>query len=221
MTRPVLRTALIEADTPRAHEVMGHFSLAEDQQDASKPEGILARALLRKMLSEETATAPAPWTFRRGQNGKPEALFNGAPSPFAISLSHSGPYIACAIAKADALGIDIEVHKDWRDLKNIAELAFGPEEQRMVAREGADAFYRIWTLREALAKATGQGLELAADGVDQFAMTVSADGGLAKLSSERTAEWQMGYRQPIAGLSAAIAIRSKAFPTWTWEVIIK
>ena len=34
-------------------------------------------------------------------------------------------------------------------------------------KEGITEFYRIWTLREAIAKATGEGLVMAMDGVDR------------------------------------------------------
>ncbi len=64
-----------------------------------------------------------------------------------------------------ALGVDIEPHK-LRNVQAIAARAFGPEEQRLVDAGGAAAFYRLWTLREAMGKATGEGLSLAADGQD-------------------------------------------------------
>jgi 4'-phosphopantetheinyl transferase len=73
--------------------------------------------------------------------------------------------VAVAIAPAGALGIDIERHRT-RDFAALAARAFGPAERAEVAASGADAFYRIWTLREAVAKATGEGLALAANGRD-------------------------------------------------------
>jgi phosphopantetheinyl transferase len=44
--------------------------------------------------------------------------------------------------------------------------AITPEAAR-TSNAGIGAFYRIWTLREAIAKARGQGLALAADGLDR------------------------------------------------------
>jgi hypothetical protein len=55
-----------------------------------------------------------------------------------------------------------------RSLGEIAAYAFGPQEQQ-AARSGEVAdFYRIWTLREASAKACGVGLPMLADGRDYF-----------------------------------------------------
>jgi phosphopantetheinyl transferase len=73
--------------------------------------------------------------------------------------------VAVAMARAGALGVDIERHRA-RDFAALAAQAFGPAERAEVGIHGADAFYRIWTLREAMAKATGEGLALAANGRD-------------------------------------------------------
>ena len=53
-------------------------------------------------------------------------------------------------------------------MSEIASYAFGPQEQRVVKSDGPRAFYRIWTLREAFAKARGLGFSILADGRDYF-----------------------------------------------------
>ena len=49
----------------------------------------------------------------------------------------------------------------------MAEATFGPLETQRVGRTGERGFYRIWTVREAMGKATGEGLRLVADRLDR------------------------------------------------------
>jgi hypothetical protein len=47
-----------------------------------------------------------------------------------------------------------------------------------VASHGLSAFYRIWTVREAIGKATGEGMALVTDGTDRVPVAM-ADGAFA------------------------------------------
>jgi len=66
------------------------------------------------------------------------------------------------------IGIDVERLATKRSISEISAYAFGPREQCAVKTGGSLAFYRIWTLREALAKAKGVGFELITNGRDYF-----------------------------------------------------
>ena len=136
---------------------------AEIRPGRNAAPSLLARAALRALLARHTGRSD--WQIVRNALGKPFAIApTGAPGP-AISLSHTAAMAAVALADIGALGIDIERHRP-RDFAALAAQAFGPAEQAAVAASGAEAFYRIWTLREAVAKATGEGLALAANGRD-------------------------------------------------------
>lgn len=118
------------------------------------------RAALRALLAR--VTGRNDWQIRLTAVGRPCVQANG-PS---VSISHAGDMIAVAVAGAEtALGIDIEPHR-VRNFSAIARLYFGPAETEAVAGAGCPAFYRIWTAREALAKARGVGLEGALGGGD-------------------------------------------------------
>jgi phosphopantetheinyl transferase len=73
------------------------------------------------------------------------------------------------------VGIDIERRNPARDIKGLAQAAFGPTEAAFVGIEGHSAFYRIWTIREAISKATGDGMALVMDRVDRVPLA-AADG---------------------------------------------
>jgi phosphopantetheinyl transferase len=156
---------------------------------------------LRLLLAESTG-ATFGWTFDVEISGRPIACRKSSGCVPAIAISHSGGWVACAVASRGQVGIDIEVHRPGRDIMGIAGLAFGDGERRDVEREGVAAFYRIWTSREALAKARGRGLVEAADGIDRVAGAVRNGVRLRRIGSE---EWWLIQAMPAQGLALALA----------------
>ena len=73
-----------------------------------------------------------------------------------ISISHSGSWIACATS-ASPVGLDIECTNKARDLTSMSEWFFTPEEHAWLvgqhASHATEAFYRLWTGKEAVFKA--------------------------------------------------------------------
>lgn len=145
-------TATWALPTDRAH--------AERHRQAQAARNSLAaRAGLRALLNH--VAAATTWRLEADARGKPHALASDGRTR-AISLSHSGEWVACAVGTAPAIGIDIERIRP-RDFATLAARSFGADE---AAWTGNDAyrFYKLWTLREAMAKATGEGLRQAAGG---------------------------------------------------------
>ena len=124
---------------------------------------LLALSALRALLFR--ATRQTGWIVVRSPNGKPSVMTESGENGPSVSLSHTAGLIAVAVASHGPIGIDVERHRD-RDFTALAEQAFGPLEQQAVASGGRDTFYRIWTLREAVAKATGEGLALVLNRID-------------------------------------------------------
>lgn len=93
----------------------------------------------------------------------------------------------------------------------LAAKAFGPVERQLVAEGGAAAFYKLWTLREAMGKATGQGLALAADGADHVGN--GPDEGVWQVPG-----WDLGY-WPGPGYSLAAAVESHGEAAVHMEVL--
>ncbi|WP_218574637.1 4'-phosphopantetheinyl transferase superfamily protein [Reyranella sp. CPCC 100927] len=100
--------------------------------------------------------------------GKPSIQPSDGTRPPAVSITHTIDMVSAAACDWGPVGIDLEMHDRRRDIARLAAFAFGPSEQAMVRTGGAAAFYRIWTLREAMGKATGDGLSLATDGMDRI-----------------------------------------------------
>ncbi|WKE64004.1 hypothetical protein PVT67_09860 [Gallaecimonas kandeliae] len=114
-------------------------------------EGLLDPGLSLRQQQRQGARLLAAWLMGRllGRKVSPQdivRLDDGAPShPEAfVSLSHSGPWLAAAVALAP-VGIDIEQPKAKRPLGEMAALLGWPEE----------GFYGNWCAYEAAVKAWG------------------------------------------------------------------
>jgi 4'-phosphopantetheinyl transferase len=116
-----------------------------------------SRGQLREILGAVLGVAPVDVAFTYGAHGKP-AL---AGSALRFNLSHSGPLAMVAIAHVE-VGADVELPRRRRS-DDIARRFFtAGENERLFAIPDAaareDAFFRLWTCKEAFLKCTGEGL---------------------------------------------------------------
>ena len=113
----------------------------------------LGHALLQFALARELGCDPGEISVGARTAGRPWINApRGSRPPF--SLSHSGPWIACAVHATVEIGLDVEIVDSTRDFGAISEWVFGAEEHDWVLRQPdrAAAFYRLWTGKEALVK---------------------------------------------------------------------
>jgi 4'-phosphopantetheinyl transferase len=179
------------------------WSLPSDSFSGARRRSLLARALLRRLLVNATGIPPMGWTFGAEPSGRPIAYSSSCGRSLSVSLSHSGGWVACAASDAGPIGIDIEIHRLSRDFTGIAAAAFGPDEQLQVASDGAPGFYRVWTLKEAMAKASGVGIAHVADGTDRAAKGPKEGIWRAEVGAT---SWWLAHATPVPGLSFAVAI---------------
>lgn len=120
-------------------------------------EFVCGRYLLRKVFSD------------RFQVNLPEQLLLTNSKPQAESfppfnLSHSQKTVSFAISDRDDIGLDIETEDEKRDVLKIAETYGNVSEvallKNLQASEQTTAFYKLWSLKESFAKATGTGLDM-------------------------------------------------------------
>ena len=138
-------------------------------------------------------------TLDTDARGKP--IVRGAPMMH-ISIAHTRNVVAAAASAIGPVGIDIEYRNPDRDLGRLALAAFGPAECQAVAVHGVSAFYRIWTLREAISKATGDGMALVADRIDHVPI-VMGDGTLVAAGDE----WLVAHDVVAQDFSLALVVR--------------
>lgn len=159
-----LQVAVVDLDVSpeRLAELRAAFSPREQHRydsfafDHLRRRWGAARGSLRVALSRALGCAPAEVAFEYGAHGKPRV----AGSPLRFNISHSGGRALIAMARFE-VGADIELPRPRRT-DDIARRFFAPgENARLFALEGpvrADAFFRLWTCKEAFLKVTGEGL---------------------------------------------------------------
>jgi 4'-phosphopantetheinyl transferase len=197
-------TALMSECGTTADDALLRWSLPADNFPCARRRSLLARALLRRMFVQTTGIPPGGWVFDVEPSGRPILRNAGCDRVPSISLAHSGGWVAVAASDAGAIGIDIEIHRPHRNFSGIAAAAFGPDEQRMVATGGAATFYRIWTLREAMAKASGEGIAEVVDRIDRVASGPKEGVWWASIGAT---PWLLAHTTPVSGLSLAVAIQ--------------
>ncbi|MFT4620522.1 MAG: 4'-phosphopantetheinyl transferase [Sulfitobacter sp.] len=119
---------------------------------------VIGRGHLREILGGYVGCAPGALNFQTVAQKKP-ALADGP----AFNLSHSGGWVALAVTP-DApqlhLGIDIEAHRPIEH--NLARRFFSAAEQTAIETLPPEdwqlGFFQTWTRKEAVIKATGDGL---------------------------------------------------------------
>lgn len=153
----------------------------------------LTRLVLGRTVARPARELAIDRTCRCGQqHGKP--VLPGGPE---FSLTHAGDLVGVAVSALGPVGLDVEQVRAMADLPSMAEHVGAPAEP--------DGFFRSWTRKEALLKATGDGLAS-----PMAAITLDAVGVVAwtGTGAPREPVWLRdlhpahGYRAAVAGLGA-------------------
>ena len=144
-------TKLMQMISSEKRERINQFHCIEDAERS-----LLGDVLVRKLIKDKLGVANHLIKFSANEYGKP--FLENAPH-FHYNLSHSGKYIACAISDVP-VGIDVEELKPIN--MRIAERFFSSGEVEYIlskpGKEQKEAFYSIWTMKEAYIKYKGKGL---------------------------------------------------------------
>ncbi len=124
---------------------------------------IAAHALLRRALSERLPeVAPSAWRFESDPGGRPELAAPFKATGLRFSLAHAPGAVACVVTQEVACGIDVERLAREVDVEALGRRTASAAEraglQALLAADRGARFMRLWTLKEAYAKATGSGL---------------------------------------------------------------
>ncbi|MBE6793341.1 MAG: 4'-phosphopantetheinyl transferase superfamily protein [Ruminococcaceae bacterium] len=121
-----------------------------------------AESRLKKLIAELSGEKTENVKVDNLPSGKPLALVNG--KKFSVSISHSGNFVAVAVADSD-IGIDIETRESIS--KALIDRALCDDEKAYVGefshkrgKEQRTKFLRVWTAKEAYLKLTGEGLSM-------------------------------------------------------------
>ena len=98
--------------------------------------------------------APCDWCFQNGPHGKPAVA--GMECPPHFNISHTRNVAVCAVTTAGPVGIDAEPLSRGADVLRVLD-CFTTLEERASITQPEDAVW-LWTAKEALVKASGEGL---------------------------------------------------------------
>jgi 4'-phosphopantetheinyl transferase len=133
----------------------------DDLRPHLRGEALLARVLVRTVLSAYAGIEPEAWNFETSLNGKPHIAQPQA-CGLEFNVSHSHGWLVCAVSRDAAVGVDVERCDAQRDFMRLARRYFRPEELlALEARQGESQralFYELWTLKEAWSKARGHNI---------------------------------------------------------------
>lgn len=151
-------TALLAAGADLAGLSEDERSRALSYRNApDRDRSIAAHWLKRRVLAEAAGAPPQSLRFLRSAQGKP--LLQGGAVQF--NLSHSGDWVAMALHPRHAVGIDVE--RDRTDWSEILPLVRAPQDR-------VPSPLHLWTAKEAVLKALGQGFL-----ADPREVTITAD----------------------------------------------
>lgn len=176
------------------------------KSEKSRKRFLLGRLKLRRILSLYTGSAPGDLHFSRGSHGKSE-LANYPAIKF--NQACSVDLLVVAVSYDREVGVDVEkVRSD--DFDGVARRVFSGRENSALAqldgREKTDAFFRIWTRKEAYVKALGAGLSYTMQAFSVLGFAGETDALLCDdVSVEATSFWRVTGVYAPAGYCAALA----------------
>jgi 4'-phosphopantetheinyl transferase len=185
--------------------------------ERSRHQFLVARALVRSVLSKYAAVVPGHWRFVSNQYGRPEIAEPAGVGPLRFNLSHTHGLIACAVTWDRDVGIDVEDTQRRSGGVHLAERYFSASEvadlHAVSTERQRSAFFDYWTLKEAYIKARGMGLAIPLGHfsfqfrheLDYCQRTISI--AFAPALADNPQNWQFGQTSPTARHRLAWAVR--------------
>lgn len=169
---------------------------------------LAARAGLRFLLGRYLDENVRALIIKTGPNGKP---FVENHFQLCFNISHSGSIAVIAITDRD-VGIDVEHLERQVDTAAVLRRFFSPAEQASYAQyqqtDPRCTFFRGWTRKEAVLKATGEGIAGLAHNEISFAPALPHAMQTYRNSAETAHTWFFHEFEPAPGYIAALACQS-------------
>jgi len=150
---------LLEGLSAAEHERAARFGT-----DALRRRWMIGRGTLRQLLGRTLGVAPDTVVLRRGTHGRPQLADASLRLDFNVSHTCGVALIAIArgLAPTTRIGIDIEHADRGAGADRLAAKFLTSRERATIEPLDADArrqrFLQYWTCKEAMSKATGDGL---------------------------------------------------------------
>lgn len=118
---------------------------------------VVSRVYLRYLLNKYIGIDAGAIEFAAGQNNKPFVKNTGV--NIAFNVSHSGGIVLLAFSHEE-VGVDVEQINTAMKYTDVMDLSYSGKEVAFVeaSKNPTESFYKFWTRKEALLKATAKGI---------------------------------------------------------------
>lgn len=186
---------------------------------------IAGRGLLRAVLGKCLGAEPGTLEFQYGKHGKPELTGQFAATGLQFNLAHCENLALIAVARNARIGIDVERVRVLTDAGELVTRFFSPRESAafhaLSTAQQPEAFFHLWTRKEAWLKATGLGIS---QYLAQLEVTFLPGAGarLVTLPESMGADepWSLRELRPAKGFAAALCVQADIGEVncWRWEL---
>jgi 4'-phosphopantetheinyl transferase len=189
--------------SPSEQERSAKFHFERDRRSFVVRRSLL-RAILGVYLKIEAVQVPLVYE----QWGKPKLAAREGTPPLHFNFSHSRGLAVCAVSGFGVVGVDVEKLRPMPEMAEISATFCSPPENAQIkaapAEMQVEAFFGVWTRKEAFLKANGQGLV----------------GSLASVDcSAAPPDWTLQTFSPAPGFVGSLAFPGRAgkVQCWRWE----
>ncbi len=180
------------------------------------------RGALRQIFAPYLRANPVDLRFDYSTNGKPVLTGDLASTGLHFNLAHSEDVALVAVTHIGNVGVDVERVRPVDNVDHLVARFFSAREnevfQKVPDAEKPAAFFNLWTRKEALLKATGEGITRALSLVEvsflpgESARLLAIAGDTAK-----AAEWSLRDFSPAKGFAGAVAIQAQNIQVQCWK----
>jgi 4'-phosphopantetheinyl transferase len=169
------------------------------------------RGALRAMLAQYFGTNAAGLRFNYLENGKPALTEEFAGTGIHFNLAHTGELALVAVTRIGPVGVDVESVRPIKDVDELVARFFSPRESESFQKVSADqkpaAFFNLWTRKEAMLKATGEGITRSLSLVEVSFLPGEAARVVAIFGDVKAGErWCLREVWPAKGFTGAVAV---------------
>lgn len=170
---------------------------------------IMSHGILRYILSCYLKQYPNKVEFIYNEYGKP-FLKN---SNIQFNMSHSHNMVSYIVALNCKVGIDIELHENNLNVQALANLVLTSDESKCLystkSQDKLRLFYTLWTKKEALVKAIGQGLSYPINTIKVMESLIDKHILLTNRNNELRQKWYCYELEVPQDYSGAVVIENK------------
>ncbi|HLP78521.1 MAG TPA: 4'-phosphopantetheinyl transferase superfamily protein, partial [Candidatus Paceibacterota bacterium] len=142
-------------------------------------------------------------------------------SPLHFNLAHTGDLAVLGVSRLGPLGVDVETIRPVKDADDLVARFFSPREsesfQRLTSDRKVNAFFNLWTRKEALLKASGEGISGGLNRTEVSFLPGEPARVIAIDEQAARTPWTLEAFTPAVGFVGAVAIRQDGVQFRSWK----